>query len=67
MWDVLSHDYNRSLSGELCLKRSINATRNGSIIVFHDSLKAERNLKYVLPRFIDHFKDRGYTFKSLHA
>jgi len=65
MWDVLTHDYSRSISPEHCLKGSINATRSGSIIVFHDSLKAERNLTYVLPRFLDHFASQGFMFKTL--
>lgn len=66
MWDVLSHDYARSLSPGRCLKGSIAATRPGSIIVFHDSYKAEKNMTYVLPRFISHFAGAGFTFKSLH-
>ena len=65
MWDVLTNDYARSLSPERCLKGSIAATRTGSIIVFHDSLKAERNMTFVLPRFIEHFVNLGYTFKVL--
>jgi peptidoglycan/xylan/chitin deacetylase (PgdA/CDA1 family) len=65
MWDVLTHDYDKSLDAERCLKRSIAATRNGSIIVFHDSLKAEKNMTYVLPRYIDHFRNLGYEFKSI--
>ena len=65
MWDVLTHDYAKSLSPDRCLKGSIVATRPGSVIVFHDSLKAERNMTYVLPRFIEHFANLGYTFKSL--
>ncbi len=65
MWDVLTHDYAESLSHDTCLKGSIAATRPGSIIVFHDSHKAEKNLTYVLPRFISHFKNLGYTFHSL--
>ncbi|MBY0432600.1 MAG: polysaccharide deacetylase family protein [Cyclobacteriaceae bacterium] len=66
MWDVLTHDYAKSLSSEQCLRGSIGATRPGSIIVFHDSVKAERNMTYVLPRYIDHFLSEGYVFKSLH-
>ena len=65
MWDVLTHDYAKSLSPENCLKGSIAATRPGSIVVFHDSLKAEKNMTYVLPRFLDHFVSQGYTFKFL--
>lgn len=65
MWDVLTHDYAKSLSPGNCLKGSIAATRPGSIVVFHDSLKAEKNMAYVLPRYLDHFANQGYTFKSL--
>ena len=65
MWDVLSVDYNANLSPEACLKNSIGATRPGSIIVFHDSLKAERNLRYALPKYIEHFLQQGYVFKML--
>lgn len=65
MWDVLSFDFNKNLSPEKCLKNTIDATRDGSIIVFHDSLKAERNMRYAFPRFVDHFLQAGYQFKSL--
>ncbi len=65
MWDVLTHDYSKSISPEKCLKGAIKATRPGSIIVFHDSLKAERNLTYVLPKFLDYFTSLGFKFKTL--
>lgn len=65
MWDVLSQDYSKYLAPENCLRNTISVTRPGSIIVFHDSLKAEKNLRYVLPRFISHFAERGYTFKAI--
>ena len=65
MWDVLTSDYNQSISPERCIKGSIAATRPGSIVVFHDSLKAERNMRYALPRYIDHFLNQGFTFKSI--
>lgn len=65
MWDVLTHYYSKNISRQSCLNGSIHATRPGSIIVFHDSLKAERNLTYVLPKFLEHFSSQGYEFKSL--
>jgi peptidoglycan/xylan/chitin deacetylase (PgdA/CDA1 family) len=65
MWDVLSVDYDKNLAPEKCLRNTINVTRNGSIIVFHDSYKAEQNLKFVLPRFIKHFSEEGFTFKAI--
>ncbi|HEY5823698.1 MAG TPA: polysaccharide deacetylase family protein [Cyclobacteriaceae bacterium] len=65
MWDVLTHDYNKTISPQQCLTQSIKATRPGSIVVFHDSLKAERNMSYVLPKYIEHFLSKGFTFGVL--
>jgi len=65
MWDVLSGDFNNSLSAEKCLTRSIDATSTGSIIVFHDSAKTIEKLKYVLPRYLEHFAALDFTFKAL--
>lgn len=65
MWDVLTNDYDKLRSPEACLKNSIRVTRPGSIVVFHDSIKAERNMSYTLPRYIDHFLNLGYSFNTL--
>lgn len=65
MWDVLTQDFSKTISPEKCLKESIRATRNGSIVLFHDSLKAEKNMSYVLPRYIDYFLAKGYQFNSI--
>lgn len=65
MWDVLTGDFDRSLKKEACLNESIKATENGSIIIFHDSIKAKENMMYVLPRFLEHFSQLGYTFDKL--
>ena len=65
MWDVLSGDFDKNTSKEKCLKNVLSKTRSGSIIVFHDSLKAWKNLHYTLPRALKHFKESGYTFEAL--
>ena len=65
MWDVLSFDYSKNISPDDCLKNTIKAVRPGSIIVFHDSLKAEKNMRFVVPRLIKHFQDKGFSFKTL--
>lgn len=65
MWDVLTRDYNHKLSPERVLNNVKRYTRNGSIIVFHDSLKAERNLKYALPRAIEWLLSEGYQFRRI--
>ncbi|WP_281614450.1 polysaccharide deacetylase family protein [Flammeovirga sp. SubArs3] len=65
MWHVLTRDYNKNFKKEKCLSTAIKLTEDGSIVVFHDSIKAEKNLKYVLPRFLAHFSKKGYHFASL--
>jgi len=65
MWDVLAGDFDKNLLPEKCLFNTIRATRNGSIIIFHDSLKAAKTLKFALPRYLKHFSDQGYQFRQL--
>jgi peptidoglycan/xylan/chitin deacetylase (PgdA/CDA1 family) len=65
MWDVLSQDYDHNLSPDKCLRRTIQACSPGSIIVFHDSYKSQKNMEYTLPRLIDFFAGKGYTFEGL--
>ena len=65
MWDVLSQDYNSTISPDKCLRRTIDACRPGSIIVFHDSYKSQRNMEYTLPRLIDHYASEGYRFRPI--
>lgn len=65
MWSIISMDYDRLLSSEKCLQNVLKNAVPGSVIVFHDSLKAEKNLKQVLPVVLDYFKTRNYNFKSL--
>lgn len=64
MWDVLSMDFNKNIAAETSLNKTNSAIRNGSIIIFHDSLKAEKKMMYMLPRLIDHAISSGYKFKS---
>lgn len=65
MWDVLSGDFDINLSPEKCYQNVIKHTENGSIVVFHDSLKAFDRLEYALPRALKYFSDKGFTFSSL--
>ncbi len=65
MWDVLSGDFDRDLTPQACSQNVINNAGPGSIIVFHDSLKAEANLRYALPKVLEHFSSLGYTFQGL--
>ena len=65
MWDVLSGDYDAATSPEKCFRNVTRYTRPGSVIVFHDSLKAEKNLKYVLPRVLEYYSSKGFRFERL--
>lgn len=64
-WDVISRDYNRDLPKEKVLEIVLKYTRNGSIIVFHDSLKAEENMKYAMPKALELLIGKGYSFDVL--
>lgn len=61
-WDVLTEDYNPNLNSEDCLNNVKRFTRNGSVIVFHDSIKAAERLFQFLPAAIQYLKDQGYRF-----
>ena len=65
MWDVLSFDWDKNITQEACYNNVISKTINGSIIVFHDSVKASKNMQYALPKVLKYFSKEGYRFKSL--
>ncbi|MFP9099889.1 polysaccharide deacetylase family protein [Flavobacterium sp. RHBU_24] len=65
MWDVLSADFDQGISPEKCLKNVVKNARNGSIIIFHDSLKAQKNMQYALPRAIEYLKRERFRFALL--
>jgi peptidoglycan/xylan/chitin deacetylase (PgdA/CDA1 family) len=61
MWDVLSADFDASISPEKCLHNVISNTQPGSIIVFHDSEKNHKNLVFTLPKFLTFLKQNDYV------
>ncbi len=65
MWDLITRDYNRSLSPEKIVSIVKKYSRNGSIIVFHDSEKSNKNVLAALPESIEFLKQQGYQFKTL--
>ena len=65
MWDVLSADFDNTISKERCLQNVLNNAKKGSIIVFHDSLKASKKVKYALPAVLKTFSDKGFVFKKI--
>lgn len=67
MWSVLSGDFDTKISPEKCLKNVLQNTEAGSIVVFHDSEKAEERLRYALPKVLSYFSERGFTFEKIVA
>lgn len=65
MYDLVTRDYSKKLTPDKVFNNVKKYARNGSIIVFHDSLKAEKNMKAVLPKAIEWLRSRGYTFEAL--
>jgi len=65
MWDVISYDFDATISKEQCLENVLKNVKSGSIIVFHDSKKAFFNLEYVLPRTLEFLKDKGYVCERI--
>ncbi len=65
MWDVLSGDFDQNISKEKCLENVLNGTQRGSVVVFHDSLKAQERLEYALPRVLKYLSEKGYRFDAI--
>lgn len=67
MWDVLSGDFDKRISNEKCLNNVIRKVKKGSVVVFHDSLKAESKIRYVLPRVLANLTEKGYRFEAISS
>lgn len=65
MWNVLAKDWDASISKEKCLENVVNNSSSGNIIVFHDSIKAKKNLQYVLPKVLEYFSEKEFEFKRI--
>jgi len=65
MWDVLSADFDRTLTGERCARNVIRYGRPGSIVVFHDSERAFERLREALPMVLKEFSSHGYRFEAI--
>lgn len=67
LWDVLSLDYDNTISEESCLNNVKHFTRPGSVIVFHDNIKAEENMFYALTQSLLLYTELGYKFEALNS
>ena len=64
-WTVIAYDWDHSLSREDVYQNVIRNAGDGSIVTFHDSVKAYNNMIYALPKVLEYYKDRGFDFKAL--
>jgi len=65
MWDVLSGDYDPKLTPQQCLHNVTKHTKAGSVIVFHDSVKAIEKLKIILPKVLQHCHNQGWLMAAI--
>lgn len=65
MWDIISMDFDQTITPEECLNNILKNTQSGSIIVFHDSVKAWKNLEYVLPKTLEYLNEKGFVCEKL--
>lgn len=65
MWDVLSGDFDIHVTPQQCAENVVFRSRPGSIVVFHDSEKAFNRLQYALPKVLEHFSAKGYSFQPI--
>lgn len=65
MWDILSRDYSKVVSPQRCVREVVPHLRAGSIVVFHDSVKASNNLYYALPIVLEAIKEKGLQCRAI--
>jgi peptidoglycan-N-acetylglucosamine deacetylase len=65
MWSVLTKDYDPDVTREECLETAIQGIRPGSVIVFHDNIKAKEKVLYALPRFLEHLEKEGFKSERI--
>lgn len=65
MWSVLSGDFDEKITPEQCCENVVKNAKRGSVVVFHDSVKAEERLRFALPIVLKYFSDKGYMFEKI--
>ena len=65
MWTVLSAEYDRNITKEQCAMRVIKNITPGTIVLFHDSEKAEERMLYALEELLNDATKKGYQFKAI--
>lgn len=67
MYRTVAYDWDKNTTPQQCLENITGKAKSGDILVFHDSIKAFKNMQYALPRAIDYFLEKGYRFEKLEV
>lgn len=65
MWDIMSGDFDPNLSPQKCLENVLPNIKNGSVIIFHDNIKAIPRVEYVLPKTIEFLLKNHYQLSRI--
>lgn len=65
MWSILSKDYDPIISPSRCQEITLKNLQPGSIVVFHDSLKAKRNMLPTLDKVLQVVYEKGWKCKKI--
>ncbi len=65
MWEIMIPDYKADMDCEKAMSRLFPQVSGGSIIVMHDSAKAQKQLRYILPKLLEYFSQQGFSFEAI--
>ncbi|MBU0765758.1 MAG: polysaccharide deacetylase family protein [Bacteroidetes bacterium] len=65
MWDVLSRDFDSRFSEADCLENVTKEIKPGSVVVFHDSAKAQVRMRHALPVILREYSEKGFSFPAI--
>lgn len=65
MWSILSGDYNKNRSPEACFNNVKRNLKPGSVVVFHDSIKADNNMRYALEKTLILMRENNFKGVSI--
>ena len=65
LWDVLPKDWDSEISSDKCFNNILKNSVNGSIIVLHDNIKSFDHVKYILPKLLEYYTNKGFTFEII--
>ncbi len=65
MFDLVTRDYSKWMRAQDVVRNVKLFARDGSVIVFHDSLKSWPRLQEALPQALEWLLEQGYEFRLL--